>query len=1080
MNYGLTNPQAGFTSLQCGYERYAGAALVAFAEYITSAGTLRLVATGMPQLYAGRVSIPSSKTIRISNVNFQDERIKYYCKMTYNSGWWQVSRASTVYSAELGLSTVYTMPWLAAPLLPAVTNVNENTSVTLSCTVISKPISTVSWQFDPSLNVSQSQTVSVYRTHYTAVTATLIVQNVPETSTGSIISCRAMPRYGNSVSQSTTLIIKCKYLCETWNNGCNYACSRISSSYQDSSCDTTSQPPKDTCIIKRTCLGNAAFVYQPNNTISCQCQKGYRGKSCSLTLNECRNSSCGTNGKCLTASNTCGCAAGFTGRHCSVDMNECLNNTNCKNNATCIDGVNSYTCKCAAGFTGRHCSVDMDECLSNANCKNNATCIDGVNSYTCKCAAGFTGRHCSVDMDECLNNTNCKNNATCIDGVNSYTCKCAAGFTGLHCDEKSDRCLQNQCQNGICVEDKTTYICRCFIGYTGKYCDADINECNLQASGVCNNNGVCIAGNNTFHCKCADGYGGSRCEINQSGCRSNPCFNGGICMAPSALGNGYVCKCNAEFTGRRCENRFDPCASTPCQNEASCANSNENEVYAYKCNCLDGYAGQTCQFFYGHTIISILLKSNKARSFNESEFKVVIAESLNIYCSSSPKECPQTPVFSSRIFKPSDVKFLPAYPKKKPNGLLVVRIFVIYKSKPGTVVVMNPSTVKKALSKNSKLYSFDVLLGILSVKSETQQQSTSEYLQPIVFNDRIIVYDSSCETTKADRGRLKVNRNAMANENRNTDKTKLTKRQGEAINMVSLDKERSSNLPSCVNKEEAGGGTKVTKSNEYANTISILKNGKANLYASIDSDHEEDQGGRVPSVSYANMKETSAGRVNGEDKAAYVNISEKMDEEDLCSPSYVNTKKKCNTTGRIGVKNNQYEVANKCSTLGRRVGDNHYEVENEIGRRVGDSHYEVENEIGRRVDDNHYEVENEIGRRVGDNHYEVENEIGRRVDDNGYEVVNKCCVKGGKDESSPYEVMEGGEKELADNGKNNTSYVNANSSVKGTVQYANTLQRNEIIGTHFAANPCMEDSAEYLQSGVSVKEEDLYLKIVAD
>ncbi len=38
---------------------------------------------------------------------------------------------------------------------------------------------------------------------------------------------------------------------------------------------------------------------------------------------------------------------------------------------------------------------DVDECKS-LPCKNNASCVDGVNTYTCECAPGFKGKDCGI------------------------------------------------------------------------------------------------------------------------------------------------------------------------------------------------------------------------------------------------------------------------------------------------------------------------------------------------------------------------------------------------------------------------------------------------------------------------------------------------------------------------------------------------------------------------------------------------------------------------------------------------------------------------------------------------------------
>ena len=39
--------------------------------------------------------------------------------------------------------------------------------------------------------------------------------------------------------------------------------------------------------------------------------------------------------------------------------------------------------------------LDIDDCIEQP-CKNNGTCIDGVNNYTCNCNDMYTGRNCST------------------------------------------------------------------------------------------------------------------------------------------------------------------------------------------------------------------------------------------------------------------------------------------------------------------------------------------------------------------------------------------------------------------------------------------------------------------------------------------------------------------------------------------------------------------------------------------------------------------------------------------------------------------------------------------------------------
>ena len=48
-------------------------------------------------------------------------------------------------------------------------------------------------------------------------------------------------------------------------------------------------------------------------------------------------------------------------------------------------------------------SSDIDDCYPSP-CKNNGTCIDGVNNYTCSCVPGFEGKNCTIS--KLLNNFN--------------------------------------------------------------------------------------------------------------------------------------------------------------------------------------------------------------------------------------------------------------------------------------------------------------------------------------------------------------------------------------------------------------------------------------------------------------------------------------------------------------------------------------------------------------------------------------------------------------------------------------------------------------------------------------------------
>ena len=125
-----------------------------------------------------------------------------------------------------------------------------------------------------------------------------------------------------------------------------------------------------------------------------------------------------------------------------MNIDECLANggagQTCKNNGTCIDGINTFTCDCQPGFTGTLCEVNVDECAPRP-CQNGATCVDGVNSFTCDCTPRFMGTTCSLPYDPCAS-APCLNGALCRKeqeermGGQDYSCSCVRGFQGTNCE----------------------------------------------------------------------------------------------------------------------------------------------------------------------------------------------------------------------------------------------------------------------------------------------------------------------------------------------------------------------------------------------------------------------------------------------------------------------------------------------------------------------------------------------------------------------------------------------------------------------------------------------------------------------
>ncbi|XP_053374815.1 uncharacterized protein LOC128547113 [Mercenaria mercenaria] len=97
----------------------------------------------------------------------------------------------------------------------------------------------------------------------------------------------------------------------------------------------------------------------------------------------------------------------------------------CLNGGSCIANLaTNPTCHCLAGYTGLVCETDIDDCSTNP-CKNEATCVDKVNSYTCYCVTGYTGRDC--ETKSCL----------CVHGqCHSGLCICSEGWSGKNCNNR--------------------------------------------------------------------------------------------------------------------------------------------------------------------------------------------------------------------------------------------------------------------------------------------------------------------------------------------------------------------------------------------------------------------------------------------------------------------------------------------------------------------------------------------------------------------------------------------------------------------------------------------------------------------
>ncbi|XP_033634228.1 fibropellin-1-like [Asterias rubens] len=309
--------------------------------------------------------------------------------------------------------------------------------------------------------------------------------------------------------------------------------------------------------------------------------------SCGVCIDdECSSSPCQNDATCVDGidSYTCTCAAGFEGINCEIDIDECTSSP-CLNNGTCVDRPNGFECACTSLFRGDICEADVDICTSNP-CLNNGTCSADLIGYNCTCLAGFEGNLCETDIDECASNP-CQHSGRCEDLANGYICHCPQEWTGTECQYDYDECRSNPCLNGgSCYHGvgQRLFICNCPSGWQGTTCELEVDEC---ASAPCMNGATCGDMVGGFNCTCTPGWAGPTCEQDIAECASSPCSRG-VCIEGQ---NQYQCLCSPGYTGVLCGTDIDECSSNPCVNGGTCVDLENNHT----CSCPVGFEGHYCE-----------------------------------------------------------------------------------------------------------------------------------------------------------------------------------------------------------------------------------------------------------------------------------------------------------------------------------------------------------------------------------------------------------------------------------------------------------------------------------------------------
>ena len=92
-----------FRSLLCGYEIGSTGQVIFVKYYPSPLNTLQLVRPELrPPSYVGRLAIANKTTLVISNVKFQDEGTRYYCKLQYFD-----TAIKTLISTKQAIASVY-------------------------------------------------------------------------------------------------------------------------------------------------------------------------------------------------------------------------------------------------------------------------------------------------------------------------------------------------------------------------------------------------------------------------------------------------------------------------------------------------------------------------------------------------------------------------------------------------------------------------------------------------------------------------------------------------------------------------------------------------------------------------------------------------------------------------------------------------------------------------------------------------------------------------------------------------------------------------------------------------------------
>ena len=368
-----------------------------------------------------------------------------------------------------------------------------------------------------------------------------------------------------------------------------------------------------------------------DDKLSCTCEHGWKGLTCSQPKERCADDPCIHGGACVDEFDfyRCECVSAWTGPLCEIPINQTLGCAAtgdahpCQHNANCTQGEDGYECACDFGWVGKNCQYSMKDCEVQNPC-DRGECVFENNRIRCDCPVDekykqpfWKGKACSYEQLECdydfknyhegvlRNGQPCSGHGLCTlnraaeEGHNEWTCVCDNGYFGKRCEILLDTanlciyygvlCLHGSCEKCTDVENCA---CECDPGWTGLACSDEIDECDPDP---CQNGAPCMDQEADFYCDCSKipgQYGGKFCET-QVTCTQLPCGDDeqNFCNDQSETTLSSIqCLCSQTWLGDRCEKDSEQCAHDTCFNGGQCMQG----ITAF-CKCATGWSGDRCQ-----------------------------------------------------------------------------------------------------------------------------------------------------------------------------------------------------------------------------------------------------------------------------------------------------------------------------------------------------------------------------------------------------------------------------------------------------------------------------------------------------